>query len=349
MKRVTFLKEAGYVYDLFFWFALYFNRELCLTDFINYNKSSDDTLYFDNVLKDIGYISDELLLFFRFSSNKRCFMSQYYYEPYKSKFFDETYNLSVVLENITDYDQVKKNLLKFYFENTAEEKLMESLDSLSAVNTLIKEADLSSDIKSALYSFFIEPSSVIRKLSCELMEKEFILSKKYESNFKNLFDLQYNIDIQYLLTSLYEAKNESIDTESFDEIYISFCLCHKNCIATSLYDKKALLLLGSDYAEYLQYFLSTQNHLPELETFGNAISENNRIGILDLMVQRKEVTIKDLEQEFGLTGTNAYYHLSLMIKAGMVKTRNRGRTILYSINKEYFQVLCDLLGKYFKE
>ena len=60
----------------------------------------------------------------------------------------------------------------------------------------------------------------------------------------------------------------------------------------------------------------------------------------------EEITIKDLEQEFGFTGTNAYYHLSLMIKAGLLKTRNRGRVVLYSINKDYFKSLCDLLGKY---
>lgn len=49
----------------------------------------------------------------------------------------------------------------------------------------------------------------------------------------------------------------------------------------------------------------------------------------------------------------SYYYdnaaLLLMIKAGMLKTRNRGRTVLYSINKGYFRSLCELLGKYYKE
>ena len=95
--------------------------------------------------------------------------------------------------------------------------------------------------------------------------------------------------------------------------------------------------------------MTIQFRLPELENFGNAISESNRVSILNLIYEKDEITIKDLEQEFGFTGTNAYYHLSLMIKAGMLKTRNRGRTILSSINKQYFQTLCGMLEKYYKE
>ena len=64
------------------------------------------------------------------------------------------------------------------------------------------------------------------------------------------------------------------------------------------------------------------------------------------MLRKGEVIIKDIEQELGFTGTNAYYHLMLMMKAGMLKTRNRGRPVLYSIRKEYFEGLCDMLKKY---
>ena len=123
---------------------------------------------------------------------------------------------------------------------------------------------------------------------------------------------------------------------------------NKNCVKSFFYDKSTLILLGIDYCDVINY-LAIQNSLTYLEAFGNAISESNRIEILDLLLKKDEITIKDLEQEFGFTGTNAYYHLSLMIKAGMLKTRNRGRTVLYSINKNYFQILCNMLGKYYKE
>ena len=47
-------------------------------------------------------------------------------------------------------------------------------------------------------------------------------------------------------------------------------------------------------------------------------------------------TIQDLERAMGLSGTNAYYHLTILIKANVVRTRNQGRLVIYSLNREYF-------------
>ena len=65
-----------------------------------------------------------------------------------------------------------------------------------------------------------------------------------------------------------------------------------------------------------------------------------------MMKTSGEITIKDIEQQLCLSGTNAYYHLSSMTKPGMVNTRYEGRTVFYSINKEYFKKLCKKLYKY---
>ena len=93
-------------------------------------------------------------------------------------------------------------------------------------------------------------------------------------------------------------------------------------------------------------FLSQQSRIPDLDVFSNALSEKSRIEILDLIQEKKEATIKDIEQELDFTGTNAYYHLSLMIKSNLIKTRNKGRTVLYSINRKCFSAVRALLKKY---
>lgn len=348
MRNIKFLKNPGYMLDLFFLFTLHFNKEDCLTGFINYSKSSEDTNYYSNILNGFPPISDELLLFFYLMDNKKCFMTQMYYEPYKSEFLSGNYNLSVVQDALTDYEQVAENVLLFYFRDIDEETLLNCKTSMSAINMLIKQSKYNGDIKSALYSFFIDPVSVIRKLSYELMEKEFSLSQKYDNEFKRLNVLRENFDFELLSQELKKSKIQKMNIDCFDTVYISFSLYNKNFIKTHYYAESVLVLLGSDYIDYVDY-LAIQNSLPELGAFGNAISEANRVAVLDLILRKKEITIKDLEQEFGFTGTNAYYHLSLMIKAGMLKTRNRGRTVLYSINKSYFQILCDMLGKYYKE
>lgn len=348
MKNVKFLKQPGFVFDLFFLFTLRFNKEYCLSNFINYNKSAEDTAYYKNLLNDFPSISDELILFFHLTDDKKNFINRFYFDAYKSKFIDDSYDLSVVQDALTDYEQVVTNLIKFYFKDIDDKTLSECKNSISAMNKLIKESNYSGDIKSALYSFFIEPEPVIRKLAFELMEKNFLLLQKYEKNFDSLSKLREEFDFESLSNGLKRSKLQSVNMDSFDDIFVTFCYYQKNAIKAIYHDDTTIVILGSDFFDLIEY-LAVQNRKPELEVFGNAISEPNRIGILDLILERGEITIKDLEQEFGFTGTNAYYHLSLMIKAGMLKTRNRGRTVLYSINKNYFQVLCDMLGKYYKE
>jgi len=213
------------------------------------------------------------------------------------------------------------------------------------VGKLIKDSHYNVEIKSSLYSFFIEPIPVIQKLSYELIAKDFLLSHHYERNCRKIAELQHFIDIKVLSNNLQQRKIQKDNIDTFDDIYISFCIFDKNLIKSHFYDCKAVLLLGTDYFEYLNYKIN-ENKLPELDIFGNAISEKNRLDILNLINQKDEITIRDIEHELGFTGTNSYYHLSLMIKANIINTRNQGRTVFYSINKHYFDIVCDILGNY---
>lgn len=344
MNAFKFIKDPGYTYDLFFLFTLYFNKRYCLTDFINYSKSNEDTEYYNKILDDYLPIPEDLLPFFYLTDDKKNFITKFYYEPYKETFFD-TYNLATVQVALTDYDQVIENVIKFYFKDVTDEEAHECKQSITAIDGLIKKSKYSGELKSLLYSFFIAPIPIIQKLSYELMSKEFLLSKQYENKSMLFSEIQKQLNIEQLSLELKKGKNQTVDIDSFDNVFVSMCLYNKNCVKTHYYNDRVLIILGVDYKEYIDYLI-TQNKLPELEAFGNAISERNRIDILDLMLGKDEITIKDIEQELGFTGTNAYYHLSLMIKAGMIKSRNQGRTVLYSINKNYFHVLCSMLSKY---
>lgn len=247
---------------------------------------------------------------------------------------------------LADYDQVISNILI----NMDEKTISECQASISLIGQYIKESSYSDQVKSSLYSFFINPIPVIQKLSYELMAKELLLSQKYERAFSKVVELQHEFDLNNVSEKLKMCQKESCNIEEFIDIidiYVSICVLNKNCIKTYYLSDKVLLILGMDYAASLEYCIS-QNILPELDVFGNALAEKNRVEILELIWRKEEITIKDIEQELGFTGTNAYYHLTLMIKAGMLKTRNQGRTVLYSLNKQYFDVVRDMLSKYAK-
>lgn len=344
MKNIKYIKEPGYIYDLFFLFVLHFNKDFCLSNFINYNKSAADTDYFNKIENDFNDISEDLLLFFYLKDNVTCFMTQYYYQAF-SPYFTTTYNLETVQSALRNTDEVISNLIKYYFMDISEAELNECKRSVTALGRLIRDSSYNDKLKSHLYSFFLEPVPFIQTLSYELMKIEFELSQFYNKNYNKVTEIQGQIEIQDLTNKLKQCKTCKMNIEPFDDIYISICIPAKNCMQAYFYENRVVLLLGSDSQDYMDY-LTIQNHLPELHVFGNALSEVNRIDILNLMLEREEITIKDIEQELAVTGTNAYYHLSLMIKAGMIKTRNQGRTVLYSIDKHYFDLVCKLLSKY---
>ena len=106
-----------------------------------------------------------------------------------------------------------------------------------------------------------------------------------------------------------------------------------------------MFVMGIDYINTIEFIKRKANSF-RIDVFGSVVSEENRLEMLDLMQEMGEVTIKDIETKLGMTGANAYYHLMLMIKAGMLKTRNIGRTIFYGINYKYFTNLKVALSKY---
>jgi len=75
----------------------------------------------------------------------------------------------------------------------------------------------------------------------------------------------------------------------------------------------------------------------------SALGETSRVEILNLLLEQKEVTCKDLEKFFKFSGSTAYHHISLLTKVGAVKVRNEGKTIYYSLNKKYFNMLREQL------
>ncbi len=179
------------------------------------------------------------------------------------------------------------------------------------------------------------------------MTKEYLLSQKYEKNYNKIVEMQNDINIDDYIEKSSHIKNCAIDYDNKQYIYISPCLLNKNNILNIIDDDYIIIILGINYKEAIEYLINKKNS-PSLSEFGNAISEKNRLDILDLILRKGEATIKDIEQELEFSGTNAYYHMTLMIRCNMILTRNKGRTIYYSINKQYFEEASNLVKKYSK-
>ena len=342
--EVEFIKEPGYMYDLLSMFVLYFNKEYFLSNMINYDKASADQEYYKSIIKEIEPVSNDLRIFFLMNANAKAFMMINYFDAFHDNFLT-TYCLQEVQDALRDCESVKSKILEFYLPKLSKMKREECKNDLAELSRQMKIADLKPEIKNGLYSFFIEPEATLQKRAYELISKDFILKKKRESHVLLAEQTQKDFKAEEVIEKIAKYQNEDINLTSPSKLYITLSMINKNVLNYYYYSSITALLFGTDCLSYLEY-ISGRETAPDLETFGNALSDKYRVGILNLAAKNKEISIKDIESELGNGGANVYYHLSLMLKANLLRARNQGRAVIYRLNTPYFNSVRDLLLRY---
>ena len=339
MEKIVFVDGPGQWYDLFFLFVLYFNRDYCLANFVNYDKSREDTDFFNKLYNDVAPVSEEILPFFRLKEDGRSFITGYCFRSADRVLCDGFTPLAALFE---DKNDLREKMLAYWFPAGGID--LDSPDVMRQLNSALRASSYDDRLKSALFSFFIDTDTALERLSIELEQKERFIRTAAGYTIKTNDELSAAIDPAALTDDLSQSGYEA-DFSHADTVYVTFCHYAKNCIRILHFDNIPLILLGQDYADTLSY-LNEKNDVPQLDVFGNALAEKNRLDILNLILSRGEVSIRDVEQELNFSGTNAYYHLSLMIKSNMIKTRNRGKAVYYSINRRFFDSVIRVLRRY---
>lgn len=347
MPNTKLTKAPGFIYDLFYLFSLYFNMDYHLAHDLIVGKSDEDAEFFRKAVRDFSPFSDELLLFFRLRKNGRGFITSSYFTPYQDA-FEKDYSFDFLLKKLSDHDELIERLIDFYFPNMCRDSILKCKNSIVELGKLIDASDYDELVKCKLYSFFVNPKPIIQKLIYELITKKIQLDRYYEKNYSVFIDIQNNLSYSSLKEDLKSFRDNDFLEKENKDIYVAVCLINKNCF-NLLYGKEfSTIILGYDYKESVISYASQKN-TPSLKEFGDVLTEQNRIDILDLMLERGEITIKDLERLLNFTGSTAYYHLTMMMRLHMVKTRNQGRTVLYSVDEGYFESIVGLLSKYFEK
>ena len=345
MSDLKMMKEPGFIYDLFYIFSLYFNMDYHLAHDLIFEKSEEDAAFFKESVRNFSPFSDDLALFFHLKKNGRCFMTSCYFTPYRDTFAAD-YSFDFLLNRLSDSDELIEKLIDFYFPEQSREDILHCRNSLIELGKRIDESDYEERIKRKLYSFFVNPKPVIQKLIYELMSKKILLEEYYEKNYSVILNIRNGMSFDSLKADLQSFRDVEFWEEENQNIGVSVCLINKNCFNLLCGKGCPTVLLGYDYKESIASYRA-QKETPSLKEFGDVLTEQNRIDILNLMLERGEVTIKDLERLLNFTGSTAYYHLTMMQRLRMVKTRNCGRTVLYSINKPYFESVVGLLSQYY--
>ena len=332
MKKIKLIDEPGFVYDIIYTFVFHFNKDICVSKLESQGYSYKE----DN----LPLISKELYPFFYLKDDERCFVLEHYYES-NVDLFDGDYGFSILYKAMSNKETLKLNLIKYYFPQLNEKEQSYCSEHIEAISEQIRKSEYSDSLKCLLLTFFVETDAIINILSEQLFSVNLWLKDIYEEKTTERNTFQENFEFEILKEHL-NTLNIAVEK---GRIWIIPCVLDENCF--KVYETKniVVLIVGINYFNYVQHMLNRENEI-NLNSFGTVLSEKNRIDILDLLLKKNEITIGDLEQDLRLTGTNAYYHLNIMIKAKVIKTRTHNKKVYYSIERNTFRHIAKLLEKY---
>ena len=343
MNKIQLLKEPGYIYDLNFIFCLKFNMQAYIDNLPNDNEKEKNIAYFKDILNQFNDIPDDLFVFFHAIEADRAFLPSFYFYPYQGM-FATTYNFQFLQNELSDQDKLIRNLIKFYFDKLDDELVERCASSSNSIFSQIKESNYSCEEKLKLYEFFMNPSRYIQLLQFQLVQKEVKLSEYYKNNYQIIIDLYNQTSFEILSDHLKTLEDLTIDGDN-EILYISYCLLNKLSISLWLTKKGYMPLLGYEYVYMMGHKKEIDND-EELYNFAVALSEESRVKMLKFLVDQTEFTCKDLEKRFNFSGSTAYHHISIMLKNGLLSTRNEGKLIVYSLNKDCIKNVIKTLNSF---
>lgn len=88
--------------------------------------------------------------------------------------------------------------------------------------------------------------------------------------------------------------------------------------------------------------------MQEVFPYYRSMADRKRLQIVQYLAQHDEAPVTELGRELRLSQPLVSWHLSLLRKAGIVRTRKEGRQVLCSLNRDrleaYHRRLASLLG-----
>jgi DNA-binding transcriptional ArsR family regulator len=345
MPNIKYIHQPGYIYDLIALFILRYNKDLLLDYCKNPEKSQEDLTYLKNILAEFPIDSEDFYLFFTEDEVKGSFFLKKYFFDYADKFNSE-YDFDFLVSEILEKDKFTQKLLDFYFPDSNLEVKREDNSFYRSLLDLLSASCYTDKTKNRILSFFIAPDKYLVPLIKELSDKNALLNKFYQKNYKKIIDTKEGFDLKKFSEKLKAINEKEIDCQDFENAYISVCLIAKNALQGLKIGNSCLQIIGYDYMATLDGKLNKRTKF-NIDMFGKIISDINRIEVIGMLTSEPELSTSDIAKKLGISINAAYYHLDMMSQEDMLVMRNEGRTVYYRLNRNYIIKAVDAVRSMF--
>jgi len=337
--KMNYEKTPGDIFDLFELFIYSLNKD----QYIKNNQL--DPMEIERKIQPIlngSFINDELFMFFYISNKKDSFMSSLFLKQDYNDFKDPCY-FEDMLEKILEMDLFRE-ILKYYTGN--DELIKQNTLSTESLYNLLKKNSIPDKIR-----FNILHLNINKNFYSDLLINE--LKLKFEC-IRRLYgkEKQKFVEISTMLANKKTQKDLCIavglNPDSREVFNYSVSLIKEKIITVLDNNKNKYVLIGYEAIQQLTEIDENQNDI-NICQISNALSDNLRINILNLIKEKGEMSTTDIAKTFDKGLTAMFYHLNMLFDAQVLITRNEGRTVFYNINTSFLNRYSAYLKRFTTE
>ncbi len=313
--------------DTIFSYLLYFNLDdnKALDPFINPKKRAADIKYYRDQMARFDIPAEELAPFFTvFGTQSFAFSRVFDHMTRKQEF-----SVEAMKEFMPDAQTMLREVIDFY----AAEEEHDGVPAITALTGLIGALETTPLVKYHLLAMAVNPETYYEAFFTAITLRLEQMKNYYKANKAVIDGVKKTInekEIKAFLETRYALGEQLLE----DKIEYSVMLIGKNAVRF-VQGERPFLILGFDFSARMAILMG-ESIKPDIVKMGKALSEEKRVMALHLMLEKGEITAQQLLRALDLSMTATHYHLEMLLQAGMLCTRNEGRTIFYSVNRNYF-------------
>ncbi len=317
--NIAFRRNLGFIFDACHIMSCKASkRESWIGVFVRNGSETEDIKELDSILERFEVVNHKMLLFAQRKMKKGCLIGNILIE-YADEYIGE-WETGQFTQYLLDCERMKKYVTEYYFDCEITDNIFEKI---------AYDVDLSPELKSLLYEFYIFTDRYMEMVKGELDKIFAELQKFYSEKFEQLLQCQetFSYDVLKQENSPF-ARNKKWD-QGLKTCYASFSLINKYVIARGKREKEGWLILGCEFFSTIGEVNSTKL---DIAAFGNALGDKLRIGIIEEIVKNGEMTLADLSKKLEVVNTIVVYHLDILKKENLLLHRYQGRKVLYCLN-----------------
>ncbi len=302
-----------------------------MSRFVNPKRRAADIRYFRDVMRSFETPPKELRPIFALNGEKSYALCRLLPQIVQTGVF----TAECVTAAVPDAQTLALDVVRFY---------LPQFDTMPEIENLARSVvtlDADENIKYYLLALCLSPQEGYEAL-CSAVSRRFKeLKPLYAEGKAKIRQVRDRLDEKKIIASLREQTDVSGASPEAFTVGVTL-LAHNTALLIP--SNSCALLLGSEFESSVK--TGADNVKPDIVLMGKALGEEKRIAVLRMLASEEEITSLTLQRRLKLSMTATHYHLELLQQAGMLNTRNEGRTIYYSLNRDFFALAPALLAEF---